>query len=93
MMVETEVAVLKDRDRAERRAQKMNERDAFPSQRYVVEGGIRPGTFSVVLLDGAAERPSNVHRAGLRDDLRERVSMRSLMRAESAKTAGHRLIG
>jgi hypothetical protein len=93
MLVQTEVGVFADQEKAERRAARMNDLDAFPGQRYVVENGVRPGTFAVVLFDVDAKRPTNTHRAGLRDDLRERVNYRGLMRNDNAKTAIHRLLG
>jgi hypothetical protein len=87
----TEVAVAGTRKSADAMAARM-QREAFNWQRYSVEDGIRPGTFSVVLVDADTVRPVD-RRQGMRDDLRGRVSMRTLMRSETAKTPTHKLIG
>lgn len=49
-LIEREVGTAKTLKRAERI---MRETETFPGQRVVIRDGIAPGTFAVVLMDGA----------------------------------------
>lgn len=94
MQTITEIAVEKIEKRAQRIAARLNE-GAMNWQRYTVQDGIVPGTFSVVLVDGDTVRPdrSITVTGATRGHSRRDSGIRSVMRSDTAKTPGHRLYG